>query len=316
MLHNTDNFSKISMHITRSSPGTNLNGSPIPQTRFVNITVTNQASQVIMDIAMTFEQLAHMLVSNMDTDCTLTRYFNEGDRKCDTVKVPESPYASMKRNLGDAHTELMDRMTDIQRDLYEMVNGGSSSKSKIKELLQSVEVLQSHYKSNLSFHISEAENKLQNAGANLMTQIALAVNNFGVDVSPEVIKNALPMEMSFDAPANLALPAPESNVTNYVRTERETKPVEAMTAMEVADALSYLLCKEEIRQSKLEVKVGDNSAHAELYCTNCINSGNSHVSICYVCYQHHTKLTLADAKVYLKYLLTATTFTKHYTVLK
>jgi len=100
--------STIALHCT-SSTGTMLNGSAVEHSHFVSIYIKTPDGRTCVEVSMTFDQLAAMLVSNMETPCTLTDYWsvNESNvRLSEVVHPPEDIRSRMQQRLQQATEEL------------------------------------------------------------------------------------------------------------------------------------------------------------------------------------------------------------------
>ena len=289
--------SKISLHMI-SSTGTWLNESDIPQRRYVEIRMNDPEGRLVGRAAMTLDQFATFLVSNSECVCTLVDYRDGSKLLHEEVEVPETVMDRMTRRLGKSHKELLNRIEDLEKDVYEMVNGGSKGKKKLEELLLSVRVVREHYSSNKTFTVQKAQEEVDKIQDNMRAQILNVASGLGMNVGEEDIKA---LEGNRE---NLLMLNPSEKdsvpvVSDYEKKKRDVKLLEEMTAMEVADEISRRLIILSNQQKGDEKMDGDE--RVKLFMTSATPSKNN-VHVKYISYQGHSSLTLREAKDYLKFL--------------
>jgi hypothetical protein len=282
-------MSKISMNLTSSS-GTWLKDCLQPQHYYVSINVEDPNGEVLARVALSYEQAAKMLLYNGDVECTLERYRNKkGELVSENVVPPTTVHQRMNDRLKDSHDSLAKRLEDVRRDVYELLNAGKASKSDLKEILQNIEVIQSHYKINENFVVQQAEEELSAMQNNAAGQLGIFLQSHGVDVTNHDLKQLLPIGTP------LALPEKSDPVQDdYQLKERTTKPIESMTALEISDCVHVLL-------KKLEKQKQDRE-QPHLYQSSCSDCRNG-IMIQYIGYQGKSKLSLEESRKYLQFLI-------------
>jgi hypothetical protein len=199
--------------------------------------------------------------------------------------------------MGNTHKSLVERMEDIRKDIYDMINGNiKPGKTNLSELLQEVETLKTHFVSNQSFVVQQAEEELGQMESNAIGQVGTFLQSkYGVEASSGDLKGLL----TTGAPALLGSPI-QPVADDYSPKERASKSIEDMTPMEVADALHRRLKYiEATRQSNNMDKDAD---HTCLY-NSSASCERKNIVITYIGYQGHNKVDLETAKRYLKFLL-------------
>jgi len=287
-----------------SSSGTWLNGAMVPQQHYVSLTLKDPEGRIVARAALTFEQVTRALMYNGEVPCTLERYRGiDGQSTEEKVEKPKTVGTRMKERLGASRSELLQRIADLRKDLYEIVNGAPHGKAKMKDLLQQADTIKTHFGGNDDFVVRQAEEEL----GTMQTQVACQLGVFlqqqhGITSDPDTLKKLFVVNDN-NLLENKSTPVPV--VTGYKAKQREAKDIDDMTAMEVADQLSILFKKfEQAQPSHKECDLFMSSASAH---------GNK-VNVKYISYQGTTTLELHIAKAYLKYLLTAETFKKHYSL--
>jgi hypothetical protein len=179
-----------------SSTGTWLNGCIQKQHYYVSLNLEDPEGKTVARVALSYEQAARMLLSNGDVECTLEHYRgNDGTLIEEKVEPPKTIHERMKERMGNTQASLLNRVEDIRRDLHDMVNGDEKrNKGKIKELLQSVEVVKSHLKSNETFVVHQAEEELADMQNNAMGQLGMFLQSkFGLEAPKDALKQLLPI---------------------------------------------------------------------------------------------------------------------------
>lgn len=300
--HNIESQSRIGLFIS-SSTGTWLNGALCPQHNYIHLQIDDPEGKRLCEIAMTFDQFTHMLVSNMSTLCTLLHYRDkDGEYKEEKVEPVESVSKRMTKRMGKVHEELSNRVNDLYQDVYEMVNSGKAGKTKLKELLQEIKCFKDSFISNQNFTLQQGQEELDDMQNNMRSQLMSFVNKLGGNVNEETIKKleGQPREV------RLIEAKEEPTTTGYQRKERESKAISEMSSMEVADQLSMCLR----RLENWELKYRDEATKKDKY-KNLFGATSWHqrstVYIKYKGYQSESKLSLEEAKAYLVFLRTVKT---------
>jgi hypothetical protein len=253
---------------------------------------------------MSYDQFVKLLVDSSEVTVTLERYRDlQGKSVVETVEPPVSVHDRLVERLGEVHTDLGKRITDLKKDLYELVNSGKAGKKDLEKLLSDAEVIQSHYHSNYSYTVERASEEVNELKEDAKSQLSIFLATKGITVEPDALSPML------DSPSTKQLPSPEEPIReNYQLKDRKQKKLEDMTALEVADEMHKHLKRIESTQKKGE------DVLTILYSPSA-NSSRSYVNIRYVSYQGTTKMSLETAREYLKYLRTvkdASSFKTHY----
>lgn len=273
----------------------NLNGCLTPQHRFVHFQFTDPENKTTR-VAFSFDQFAHFLVSNAPTDCTFLDYYSkEGVFKKEVIPDPESVQKRLKKNIGRVHTEQMDRLKDLEQTLYDIVNGNKSGgKKAIRELLHEVQVLKSHYDSNLPFQLEKAQEEVEKIQHNLRSQLTTLI---GV---PE--ERLMELEGAQEEPKLLTGEKAVPVVSDYKRkTKKANKPIEAMTSMEVADELNLHLKRLE---AKAKPKKQGDVEVSSLWYASASEINSTYISVTYVSYQGSNKVKVDIARKMLEHIRT------------
>ncbi len=283
------------------SSGTWLNGALVPQHHYVSLTIEDPEGKVVARAALTFEQVTRMLMYNGDVVCTLERYRGEdGNLTKEEVLKPQTVHSRMNERLGESRKELKARIKDLYKDLYEVINGGGGGKKKLLDILSQIQTIQSHFESNDSFVLQQAEEELGTMQTQAACQLGVFLQSQGLNANPEKLQKLLPVsDEKLLTDKSKIKPVPI--VTGYKPKQREEKNIDDMTAMEVSDNLFSLFKKFE-----LTVPVEN------LYAPNSYVKGNC-VIIRYISYQSEWTLSLEEAKSYLKVLKNAKQFVRHFT---
>jgi len=300
------NTSTICMNMTQSN-GTWLNGCLQKQMYFVSVDIKDPDHKVVARANLSFEQAARMLLYNGDVECTLERYRGEdGTIQNEKVEPPKSVHQRMTDRLDDTMTTLKKRLFDVEKDIYDMVNGDKKrSKTAMKEMLMDIKVIKEHLLENEAFTVQQAEEELGEMQSNAAGQLGLFIQSkTGELPNSETLKRLLPT-----GGENQIAQIPDKRVVatidEYELKTRDKKSIEDMTALQVADAMRKRLKQIEAAQNKYLAanpdKDKENNHH--LFFANAMERKGQKISICYVNYQGSSLLDLADAKSYLKFLL-------------
>ena len=300
--------STICMSMVHSS-GTWLNGAMVPQQHYVSLTLEDPEGKIVARAALTFEQVTRALMYNGEVPCTLERYRGiDGQLIVEEVEKPKTVGTRMKERLGASRSELIKRIEDLYRDVYEIVNGGSHGKTKMKDLLSQIDTIKSHFGSNDDFAVHQAQEELETMQTQVICQLGVFLHNqHGINLGQDALKKLFVVNDNLIEDKSASVPVPV--VTGYIPKQREAKDINDMTAMEVADQLDILFKKFE--QAQPPSSGSPLERECQLFMSNATVKGNK-VAVRYISYQGTTELELDIAKEYLKYLSTAEKFKKHY----
>lgn len=284
-------MSKVIMTLCNSS-GTYLKGCLQPQHYYVSLEITSPEDIVIARVKMSYEQAARMLLYSGHVECTLSHYLNK-DGKIATEKVekPQSVRERMEDRMGDVQCKLKDRIEDLRRDLDEIINGDKkATKKTIKDLYKQISTIQSHYASNESFVLQQAQAEVSEMQSSALGQLGLYLQTkTGVELSKDDLEPLLPVGARKSIP-EAAKPVADS----YEQKERAEKSVDDMTARQVAEGIQHVFDRISLSQDK---------NHRLLYFPTATTYAGR-VMICYVSYQAKNHIDLDTAKRYLKFLQT------------
>lgn len=284
--------SRVCMNLT-SSNGTWLNGCLQPQHYYVSLEITDPEGKQIARVALSYEQAARMLLYNGNVECTLERYRNsKGEMVKEEVEKPETVHERMKKRLQESQQSTLDRIKDIHRDLYEMLNGDAKrGKTQIQHLLHEIRTVQSNLEANQNYVLQQAEEELSDMQSNAAGQLGIFLQTKGVELQEDEAKKLLPIS---SAPLLIGDTKPVED--EYTLKKRESKPIDEMTSMQVADVMRR-------RLKQLEAQQKDEDAeHTKLFWANASDHKDK-VHVQYINYQGTSKLDLEEAKKYLKFLL-------------
>ena len=119
----------------------------------------------------------------------------KGELVTESVEPPKTVHKRMKERLGDSHTSLLKRIEDIRRDVYNMINGdGKKGKNALNTLLHDIETIQSHYISNETFVVQQAEEEINSIQSNAAGQLGIFIQSkIGLSPNIEIMKNLIPV---------------------------------------------------------------------------------------------------------------------------
>jgi hypothetical protein len=300
--------SRICMNLT-SSTGTWLNGCLQPQHFYVSLGIEDPESKILVRVGLSFEQAARMLLYNGDVECTLERYRNtQGELVSEVVTPPETVHERMKDRMGDVQASLLKRIEDVRRDLDEMVNGdGKRGKTALADILREVEVIKSHFNSNQSFVLQQAEEELSKMKDNAVGQIGTFLQSkLGIEAPEETLKALIHTGQPalLGEPFDMQPPVED----NYELKPRVEKTIDQMTPFEVASLINRRLHVCEAAFKKVE-----KGEHTTLYSASASCDRNK-ITITYISYQSHTVVEIDVARRYAKHLkeLTSVKEFKHH----
>ena len=185
-----------------------------------------------------------------------------------------------------------------------MLNGVvKPGKKSLTELLNDIDTIQSHYASNESFSVHQAEEELSTMQDNAAGQLGMFLQTHGLEVAKEYIAKMIPAGVPEDRPKMISAPV----TAPYELKDRSQRAVDKMTAMEVAEGINKIL-------GHLE-GLCDGSDKAPLFHSNASEVHGNKISLSYISYQGISILTLEEGREYLKFLMTVKDlkdFRRHY----
>lgn len=283
-----------------ASTGTIFKDCLHPQHYYLSLELEDPDGKILCRMAMSYDQFVQLLVDSSNVTVTLERYRSTtGDLVEEKIEPPQSTHDRMLDRMGETLSSLMKRLEDTRKDVYEMVNGEKPNKKRLTQLLQDIEIINSHLQSNTSFVVTQASEELNSLTENAKSQLSLFLTSKGVDTSK------LDLTPMLELPSVKALPNYTEPVQeNYSLKEREQKTLNDMTVMEVADEINKILHNLEALQTKQKSKLQTkNDETIKLFMANATHSQNS-VHVRYISYQGTTRFNIDDAKKYLKFLRT------------
>lgn len=272
-----------------------LNGCLQPQHYYVTVRITDPQGEIVAEVALSYEQAARMLLYNGEVDCTLHRYRDrEGKLTEEIITPPETVKDRMHKRLNDVEGSLLNRLEDVEKDIYEMLNGHSKpSKKKLQELKNNIDTIKSHLKSNRDYVAQQTEKELADMQSNMLGQIGLHIQSrIGVEVPEEALKNLLPVS---DGPLMLGKEI-SPVMDSYEPKERKDISIEDMTNVEISLELS-----KKLKLIEASIK-GNSNDKFGLYCPNVSPTPKGYVAIRYVSFQGFCTISLEEAKDYLRFL--------------
>jgi hypothetical protein len=139
-----------------SSTGTNLNGSIRGHNRFLTFCVRNAAHQEILRLNLSFEGLAELLTSHMETPITLDRYIGaDGMPRSEPAPPPVSASARMVERLSAVEDVREARILEIRQKIA----GANIGKRLQEELLRDLDFAASS-ESGRAFAVQQAVEEL------------------------------------------------------------------------------------------------------------------------------------------------------------
>ena len=288
------------MNLVQSS-GTWLRGCLQPQHYYVLIGLKDIDGKIVAQVGLSYEQASKMLLYNGDVECTLERYRNEkGELISEKIEPPKTVHHRMTERLSESNEALSKRLLDLERDLQAMVDGDEKrSKGKLEELLSSVNTVRNHLKTNTTFIVQQAEEELSEMQSNAAGQLGLHLQRMGVEnINTESLTKLIPT----GAPMNLITDKPTPVDDDYELKARELKAVEDMNARQVASEIStrFRIIERRLNQND----TNKSGQHAMLYNAYASEHKGPKVSVTYVGYQGSHKLSMEEARNYLKFIRT------------
>lgn len=285
-----------------------LNECLHPQKYYVQFEIKDPEDKLVLRAGMSHDQFVRMLLYNGDTPITLFEYRGlDGKITKEVVEPPDSVTDNMLKNLGKSVESIDNRMKDIEKDIYELLNSGKSvGKKKLEALLLDIRTIRQHYASNIPYTVQVAAEEVDAIQDNAKSQLAIfAQNILGADLDKEAFAPLLEGDSVMALPDKTAKPIDEP----YEMKEREDKPIEEMTAREIADAIHRRLKSiEAVEVNYFEKhKLGISGKYREaehrrnLYSCSAYEKSNR-IYICYISYHSSHKVETERAREYLKFL--------------
>jgi len=286
-----------------------LNDTLSEQSFFVEMEVKDPNGALVCDIAMSYEQFVRTLLFNGDVPVTLLKYRNiDGKLSEEKVPIPDSSRDSLIKDLDETIGGVANRIIDMRKDLYEILNSTKTvSKKKIEDLLEQIKVIESHYNSNIPYVTQEAVKKVSKIQDNAKSQLAIAMNQMiGSDsFKPEHFTRLIEGESIMALPDYTAEPVDD----DYKLKDREEKNIDEMTNMELGDHISKYLKAVEVTEQKVFENKSDKEKESKTKMYGAHASGdNKGVYITYISYQGGHKIDTEKARRYLKFLKTIKTY--------
>jgi len=276
-----------------SSSGTYLNDCLQAQHHYLCLEIEDPDKKTLCRMAMSYDQFVRILTDTSSVTVTLERYRDrEGNLVVEAVKKPESVQDRMVDRMGEVHESLSNRIKDLRKDIYEALNDGKAGKKTLEQLLHNAKVIEEHFESNSAFIVQQASEEIKTMQECAKSQLAMFLTERGVqnvDVAPLLQQS------------NKLLPASDIKPVKevYELKQRIEKPIDDMTALEVSDAITA-----ELKRLQRLVKLYEEDRAPLFACGASASKGA--VEIRYISYQGSTRVDLAEAKDYLKFLRTVT----------
>lgn len=280
-----------------------LNDTLNEQHFYIEMDVKDPDDKMVCKIGMSYEQFVRVMLGSSDVPVTLLSYRDkDGNLVKEEVEKTDSARDSLVKELKETIGSVNDRISDLRKDIYELVNSGKSvGKKKLEDLLDQIKTIETHYNSNIPFVTQEAVNRVGEIQDNAKTQLTIAMNSLinSNCFEPENFKSMI------EGDSQISLPdyTNDPTVEDYQKKERVEKPIDEMTNMELADKISIMLKKFE----KLEDKEKGKQEYSALWCPTAIDVIGG-VKIINVNYQGGCKVSPERAKAYLKFLRSINTF--------
>lgn len=289
----TADCSKVCMTLCSSS-GTWLNGCLQKQTYYVSLTITDPDRKNVCRVGLSFEQAARMLMYNGEVECTLERYRGtDGKQKVEEVVPPETVHQRMVDRMGKTHNSLLKRLEDAKRDVYDMLNGNKpKGKKALEGLMHDIDVIKSYMKSNQTFVVQQAEEEVSHIQSNAVEQLGVFIESKGLDAPKDLLTKMIPVSNQPLLTDKKAVPVDD----DYTMKKRDKKKISDMTAMEVGKTLNNIF--KFVEEEQRDLPEDDR----QLFMASAGHRGKRHVSVNYINYQGETKLSLENARSYLRYL--------------
>lgn len=280
-----------------------LNDTLNEQHFYIEMDIKDPDDKMVCKVGMSYEQFVRIMLGSSDVPVTLLNYRDkEGKMVKEEVEKPASVRDNLVKELDETIGSVNDRISDLKKDLYELVNSGKSvGKKKLEDLLDQIKVIETHFNSNISYVTKEAVNRVGEVQDNAKTQLTIAINNMinSDSFKPEDFKTMIEGNSQISLPDYTNDPV----VEEYQKKERVEKNINDMTNMELADNINIMLKKFEI----LEDKEKGEQEYSTLWCPSA-SAVLGGVKIVNVNYQGGCKIDNGRARAYLKFLRSINTF--------
>lgn len=162
-----------------SSTGAALNGSLRTHNRFLHLTVTAADHRQILDLDLSFEQLAELLTSHMATPVTLGGYFGaDGMRRSE----PAPPPVSAKRRMLERLDGAEEGQEDVLRKIADKIRAGNIGKRLQEELLRDIDIAIGNGAANRAFVVTQALEEMSVVAEGALSIAADRLAAAGVDI--------------------------------------------------------------------------------------------------------------------------------------
>ena len=311
---NSDYDRKMSSVFLRQADGIGrgvyLNDTLNEQSFFIEMEVKDPDGKLVCDIGMSYEQFVRILLFSGNVPVTLFEYRgSDGELKKEEVPKPDSATDNLIKDISGAIGGVQNRITDMRKDLYELLNSGKSvSKKKIEDLLAQIKVIESHYESNIPYVTKEAVNKIGKIQDNAKSQLAVAMNQMigGDNFKPEHFNNMISGKSSMALPDYTTVPVED----DYELKEREEKNIDEMTNMEIGDSINrHLKAIERAEDRYFNENPSKDSEYKKMLYSSSAHGVIGGVSITNVSYHGGRKIETEKARRYLKFLKTVKKYT-------
>lgn len=286
-----------------------LNDTLNEQSFYIELDIKDPDNNLVCTAGMSYEQFVRVLLFSGNVPITLFKYRNtEGKLIEEKVEAPESSVDNLLKDLSDSIGGIQNRITDMRKDLYELLNSGKSiGKKKIENLLDQIKTIESHYTINIPYVTKEAANRVGEIQDNAMSQISIAVNQMlGTNMKPEDFSSMICGNSVMALPDHTVKPVED----NYELIEREVKCVDEMTNLELADTIrKYLRAIEKAENRYFESNPVRGDSKRSLYSSNA-TEGKGGINISYISYQGSHNVPTERAIKYLKFLMSIKKYTE------
>jgi len=284
----------------------NLNECLHAQNYYIEWEIKDPEGKLVCEVAMSYDQFVRLLLCQSDVTVTLVKYRGlDGKLKEEEVPAPDSVTDNLIRKFGDAGESLSNRIIDVRKDVYEMLNSGKKpGKKALEKLLHDLEIIEGHHGSNMPYFVERASEQVAEITDNAKSQLSIfAQNILNVKIDANDFAPLIESKSVLPLPDKTAEPIEEG----YELQERELKPISEMSSMEVGDALTFRLRQIEAAENRYYDKIkkqGDYSDRKHLFGSSASEHGNKFVDITYISYHGPHKVDLDKARRYLEFLLT------------
>lgn len=287
--------------LSQRSHTINLNDCLHPQHYYVNLEIFDPDHKLVCEVAMSHDQYVQLMLSNGEVPVTLVRYRGlDGKLYKEEVDPPESVRDRYINSAKEEKESLKNRMADLRKDLYELLNSGKSvGKTKLSELLDQVKTLEQFFNANMEYILECGAEEISKIQDNARSQLSIfASQKFGVE------KDSIDFTPLIEGNNQLLLTEKSQPVKDdYQVKERIQKPIDEMTLMELSDNIHNKLKRIEKYEDQYYTENNLNKERTQLYCPN-VWVGKGCIEIKYINYQCSSSLSQEQAKKYLRFLNT------------